>query len=664
LAATLFQSEKRAAVFYFALIFSSVFVFLLQVFHTVFKAAILSSPIFPFSAGTVAGSWNDFAVFFGLTALLALCFLELANFGKLLRSLFFGVAVMSLLAMLAANFPLAWVVFGSFVFILFVYLFYSSLRATLAGNRPREGFVSPKIIRPSFFILIFALSAILARGWLGGLTKALGTGAAEVSPSWSATANVVWRSLEKNPVLGSGPNTFTYDWLKYGSAPPGGSALQAARLASGTGRLPSMAASAGALGGVSLLVFLFFVIYYGAKILSYGKDDFKRILLLASFLGSLYLLSFTVFYSPGFLVFALAFLLAGTLAGVLAGAGMIKVTEISFVNNPKTGFVSVLLIFLCIAGAVFGLSVPFRQYHAERYYTKSVKAAAGGDIGEAERYMEKAALIGKRDEYFRELSKLNLVEMKQILSQRSVSADVLRPRLRDALGAAIANAKRAAELNPLDVLNWMQIGAVYESVMPLKVPDAPKLAMSYYKRASAVSPFDPNPFLAMARVSFASGDAKAAKNYLKSSLVARKDFVPAYFLLSQIEAKSGDLKEAAAAAERAAFLAPNNIDILFQLGLLDYQGKNYSRAQAIFNRIVSLSPGNSNANYFLGLVYDKLGERKKAIGVFEKVEKLNPSNREVKLVLRNLRSGKPALSGISATPAASSKKEKKSSAKK
>ncbi|NOY35380.1 MAG: tetratricopeptide repeat protein [bacterium] len=665
LVSMLFQDEKRAAIFYLALTFSSFLVFLLQVFHTVFKISILPSSIFSSATGNTIGSWNDFAVFFGLIALSALCFLELANLGKLLKALFYGVVIMSLLAMLAVNFLIAWIIFGFFVLVLFVYLFYSSLRAGFSAGASRKDFVSPKIIRPSFFILILVLFFIFARGWLGDFTNVLNTGATEVRPSWGITADVVWQSLKENPALGSGPNTFLYDWLKYKPASINGTMFWGARFVSGIGHLPSMVATAGILGAAALLIFLFFVISYGAKILSYGKSGFKKMLMITSFLGSLYLLLFTIFYSPGFLIFALAFLLLGILAGILAEAGTLKTVEISFMDKPKAGFVSVLLIFLIIIGVVFSLSVMFRQYHAERYYTKAVETlSAGGNLGKAEVDMGKAALIGKQDVYFRELSKINLAEISQILSQQGVSKDVLRSRFQNALGAAIANAQKAAGLNPIDILNWMQLGAVYESVIPFKVPGAGELAINSYKKALAVSPLDPSPFLAMARVSLASGDTKAARNYIKSSLGIKGDFAPAYFLLSQVEAKDGNLKEAVRAAEQTALIAPNDTGALFQLGVLNYRVKNYSRAQAVFNRIISLSPDNSNANYFLGLIYDKLGAKQKAIGVFEKIEKMNPGNEEVKLILENLRSGKPALSGISSNSAASSEGERGSAEKK
>ena len=48
----------------------------------------------------------------------------------------------------------------------------------------------------------------------------------------------------------------------------------------------------------------------------------------------------------------------------------------------------------------------------------------------------------------------------------------------------------------------------------------------------------------------------------------------------------------------------------------------------------------------LGLVYDKLGEAEKERQEFTRVADINPDNEEVRKILRNLREGRPALSGI------------------
>ena len=648
LVSTVFQDEKKAVIFYLLLLLSSSFVFLFQVLRTVFNISIPPSSVFPLATSNLVGGWNDLAIFFGLMALSALCFLELTKFSRLLKAVLSGVIIVSMLAMLAVNFFAAWLIFGFAVLVLLVYF----LCLSYVKKDREKNFVSSKIIRPTLFVLLAVSFFIFARGWIGDLTATMNTGITEIRPSWNATADIVWKTLKEHPVLGSGPNTFSYDWLKFKPAAINDTMFWNSRFSSGIGHLPSMVATAGVFGGLSLLVFFFFFLSYGAKILTYEKNDFRKTILITSFLGSFYLWMFTVFYTPGFLIFALAFLLTGVFVATLARAGMVKTVEISFLNRPKAGFASVLIIVLLVIFAIFSMHILLRQYWAARYYTQSVEGmSTGGDTGEAGFKMERAALIGGRDMYFRELSGIGLIRMRQVLSQKDASADVLRSRFQDALGSAIASAKKAVELNPSDALNWMQLGTVYESAIPFNVSGASELAIGAYKEAFAVSPLDPEPYLAMARVRLAAGDAKEARNFIKSSLKIKRDFAPALFLFSQIEAKEGNLKEAIQRAGQTLLVAPNDIGALFQFGILNYRGKNYRQAAAAFERIISLNPNYSNANYFLGLIYDKQGMKKRAISLFEKVEKLNPDNKEVKLILRNLRSGDPALKGVSSTEA-------------
>ena len=75
----------------------------------------------------------------------------------------------------------------------------------------------------------------------------------------------------------------------------------------------------------------------------------------------------------------------------------------------------------------------------------------------------------------------------------------------------------------------------------------------------------------------------------------------------------------------------------------------------MFERTIQLSPNYSNARYFLGLIYDgstslttsdTKANKAKAIEQFEKIAELNPDNNEIKLILKNLKTGRPALFGI------------------
>lgn len=644
LVSILFSSEQRAAIFYFILFASSVFVFLIQLLHTVFGINIVPGGVLSGSVSNLVGGWNDLAVFFGFIALSAISFFELFKFGKKLKLIFLFVALLSLLAMASVNFSTAWYIFGFSSLILFVYLlsreFYGKKEKIFAGHRT--------FFRLSLLVLIIAVLFILGRGILGNLTSFLGTDIVEVRPSWGTTYGVVKDTLKEKLILGSGPNTFLYDWLRFKPASVNSTAFWGARFQSGIGHVPSMFAEAGILGALALISFFGFLLYYGARVASYTKNDFSRVLLISSFLGSFYLWAFVIFYTPGFVVFSLAFIVTGLFIAVLAKIGAIKTLEISFLKNSKVGFVSVLVIVLLMISSVSAVYMLFQKYWSAYSYFGSLSALnSSGDIDKAEELAVRAARFDRQDRYFRLLADLGILRMQQATFQAGDSPEGVAGQFQNALGAAVQNAQIAVNLNRIDPLNWQQLGRVYESAASFGVAGAREFAIGSYKEALNTSPLDPTFFVDMARTEVQSGSIEQARDYIQSSLVVKNDFAPALFLLSQIEVNEGNLKQAIVRAEQSVIIMPNDIGALFHLGLLYYQDRNYSGARAALERAILLNPFYANAMYFLGLSYEKLGMVSEAIGQFERIEELNPDNAEVKAILKNLRSGSGALSGIS-----------------
>ncbi len=650
LASIFFQDAKRVLVFYLLLLSSAFLVFLFQLLHTVFGITLLPFGIFNAATDNLIGGWNDFAIFFGFIALSSLCLFELSRFSRALKTIFAVSLALSILAMLAVNFSTGWIILGFFVLVFLVYVFSNSFYSGAPGaeGAAKVSVLPGKIVSLPLFVLLIIFFFILARGMLGDLTGLLNTSTVEVRPSWTGTFEIVGQTLKANPVLGSGPNTFLYDWLKYKPASINSTIFWASRFQSGVGHLPSMAATAGILGALSLLAFLSFLLFYGLKVFSCVEGGLNRTLLITSFFGSLYLWAFTIFYSPGFLIFALAFLVTGILVGMLVRAGKIKTVEISFLKNPKAGFISVLVIVILMIGAISGMYFFFQKYRAARAYTQALVALnVEGNLDKGEQKLSKAAAIDPQDRYYRALSDIGIARMRDILSQKDLSAEILRAKFQNVLGASIQNAQRAVDLNPLDPLNLTQLGRIYESVVSFDVSGADKFAVNAYEKALELSPLDPTPLLGMARVKLAAGDADGAREYIKSALDIKGDFAAALFLLAQIEAREGNLDKAIQRMEQTVFVAPNDIGALFQLGILYYKNKNYAGARAAFERTVSLNPSYSNARYFLGLVYDKQGEAGKAIEQFEIIKKLNPGNAEIEKILKNLRAGRSPLRGIS-----------------
>ena len=641
LVSALFQSEKRILIFYLLIFLSGLLVFLFQFFHLIFHINIIPFNIFPLTTSNLIGNWNDFAIFFGFMALVSLSLFDLFKFSKLVRVMLLISTGLSILAMMVVNFSTAWIIFGFFVLVLFIYLFSKTFSTTSATSR--QG-----LLRPSFFIFLLILFFLLTNGILRSFTTLLNAGSLEVRPSWVATLDIAKQTLKHNPLLGSGPNTFLYDWLKFKPSSINATMFWNTRFISGIGHLPSMLATAGLLGGLCLLAFLIILLFYGMKVLANHSDDLLQALLVASFLAALYLWASVIFYSPGIVIFSLAFLVTGLLMAILVRLGKIKVIELSFLNNPKIGFVSVLAIVFLIIGSLSSLYLFWQKAEAAYLYDRALKIFnAEGNIDKAESNLVKAVNLDGQDEYFRALAELDLIRIQQILSNKNLSADEARQQFQTALSAAIQNAQQPTKSNPQEPLNWLELGRVYEAIVPLKIAGADNLAISSYEQALKYSPLDPTPLLASARVKLQTQQIKEARNYIQSSLNLKGDFAPALFLLSQIEVQEGNLKEALAKTEQTAILVPNDIGILFQLGLLYYQDNNLDSGRTVLERVVALNENYANARYFLGLIYDRQGLKVQAIEQFENIAKTNSDNQEVQKILNNLRLGKSALQDIS-----------------
>ena len=299
-------------------------------------------------------------------------------------------------------------------------------------------------------------------------------------------------------------------------------------------------------------------------------------------------------------------------------------------------------------GSVATIYLFFQKYLASHYYTEAAKALVlEGDVDASESSLIKANRVDARDRYHRGMAEIGIIRMRDILAQQDVAPEVLRGQFQAALSSTIQNAQKAIDLNPSDPLNWIQLGRVYELVIPFNISGASSFAISAYQEALNKSPLDPTPFVGMARVALQSNNVAEARGYLNSALAIKGDFAAALFLLSQLEVREGNVAEAIQRTEQLALIAPNDVGVLFQLALLYYQKQDFGNSRLAFERVILLNPSYSNARYFLGLIYDLVGMNAEAIVQFERIQGLNPDNEEVRMILENLRAKSNALNRIS-----------------
>lgn len=635
----IFQSEKKAFIFYLLLFCSSFVVFLFQLLHLVFGINIIPFNIFPYNTSNLIGGWNDFSIFFGFIGLTSLVFLETAKFGKGMKFFLCVLLIMSFLAMISVNFFSNWVVFGAFSLLIFIMALFKNHFSDKEKNFKIKSF-----LRTSLFVLAVVVFFTLAKGTAGKINDALRTSSTEVRPSWSATLDIAKKSLKDNVVLGTGPNTFVYDWLKFKPAAVNNTIFWNAHFSSGFGYLPSMMATTGILGIVAIIFFLIIFLNYGRKTILNKKEN---TLVAASFLGAAYLWTFIVLYTPGILIFTLAFTATGVFLGLLANNGKIAIAEISLSGKTKPGMIFTIIAIILLIGTVSSAYLYTRKFLALNNYSQAlVLFEKSGDTDKTGQKLIKAVGLDKQDEYYRALSELGLISLNQIVTSKDIPADKALTLFKDNFGVTIAYAREAVRINPSDPVNWMQLGRVYESVVSLKVEKADEAALNSYAEAFKVSPLDPSSFIASARVAMQTKKTDDARKYLQGALNIKPNFTDALFMLSQIEAQAGNLKEAILRTEQTASVSPDNFGVFFQLGLLQYQNNNFNAARTALERTVGLNNNYANARYFLGLIYDKQGLKEKAIEQFEQIQKTNPDNEEVKKILSNLKNGRGALAEI------------------
>lgn len=609
-----------------ALIGSFLVVVVFQIFQTILKIPLWSS-LGNETTLNLFGSWNELGIFSGLVVLLSSVFLEFMPKSRL-KSILWVVLVLSIALTALVNFNLVWWTLSGILIILLAY-HYSQRKD------------SSNLFRVTFAVLLVSLIMLFSSKLMADISEQLEVRFIEVRPNLEFTLKTASGALSENTAFGYGPNAFSYAWAKYRPSEILSTPFWQARFNAGYGFIPTILVTTGLVGALSLLVFLGFFLYYGFKALVKSSPS-SAFLILATFGGALYMWVFAFIYSGGFALMFPMFMLTGLFFGIATQKGAMDEYEVSLFERSTAGFAGALLMLLLIVLGASWISILAQKYYASILYGEGTKLMSSGELDKAGDAFARAVKFDKRDLYLRTYTDLGILKLQRIINS-SISDNEKRIQFQNVLGDTLSHAQEASGINPIDSLNWMNSGKVYEAVIPFRIQGVVELAQSSYARAAQSAPTSPESYLASARVEILKNDLPKAKEFLEKAIDIKKDYAEAHFLTAQIEATRGNMTGAIKSAENTAFLAPNDVGVLFQLGLLYYQNGQTAEAQLVFERAISLIPSYSNARYFLGLIYAKQGNRDKALEQFRNIKELNPTNAEVKKIIANLTSGKDPL---------------------
>jgi tetratricopeptide (TPR) repeat protein len=600
------------------------------------------------------GKWNDLAVISGAATLLSLISLELLNLSRALKTILYIILVLGLFLLAVTNFTLVWstpiniiTLIGLFALIFFVYFISAGHNSSSTLNTGTNTSSHRHLPLPSLIVLVFAVIFTLAAAPLGNaIVSHFHINTLEVSPTWQSTVSVAKNTPNQKVALGVGPDLFSRAWNANKPDGVNSTDFWNTDFSYGVGIIPTFLITTGIIGLLVWLIYLIFFVYLGVKnLFRRGSDPFSLYLKISSFFIALYLWLVSILYVPGLVSFALAFIFSGLFIASLYREGLLRERAVSYVRDSRKGFAAILfLIIILIAAITWGYFIS-EKVLASVYANAAAAALNGNNIQAAETYDLRAINNDRNPAYYRFLAQIEINRLNQLLNQPGGSADAVRAQFQNVLNNAILAANTAISLDKTDYQNYLALGSVYETVIPLGLSGAADQATTNYQEALKRNPQNPGIYLALARVAAANKNFDKAKEYIIQALKLKNNYLDAVNLLYQIDLAEGNNQAAVNDLSAAAAISPNNPNVYFQLGVLDYTFGNYQTAAAALNQAITLVPNYADAKYYLGLSYYKLGRTADAISIFEDLAAKNPSNQAVATILVNLKAGKDPFSG-------------------
>jgi tetratricopeptide (TPR) repeat protein len=657
LVAIFFKTTERLFYAISAVFFSSIVVFLFQIFHFVFPDATSFLGIAPDKTVNLVGNWGDLGIFSGIIVLLSLVTLEkFPNINTLSRAAAYVFLIVALFfhALVFSN--NSWIILGGISFLISGFIFFH--RAKTLPNQTAS-LIQKWIISPSLIVAIISFLFIFIGPSVNAkLFNLLNISPIQdVRPSFSGTYQVaqgLFSEKDKGVFFGVGPNRFFIPWQKYRPKEVNYTPWWGVDFNQGVGTIPSLAVTSGVLGILGWVAFLLLFLFVGIRAFARvfaSMDALAASAAIASFVSALYLWVAASLNAVGVIPFILAFIFTGLFLATLSVSGSFQFREYRYTQSAGRGFTSVVVLFLLVGVSLaLGYRVIERNRAFFAYHTAVIDAEKG-NFEKAETGFQKAILLAPSDQYYRSFSALNSYQVEQLLLRKDLSPDELRSEFGSAFRASTENASKAIALDSMNYQNWIILGNVYSILVPLGIPnvsdDAYGQVKHAYEEAMKRNPFNPEiPYL-LAKAALAKGLTDEAVGYLQKSIELKGDYSDAIILLSQITDGKGNPEEAIAMMEQglSAFSFPDPA-MFFQLGYLRYKNGDYAGAVSALEKAVQAIPEYSNAKYFLGLSYFELGRKEDALKEFSDIKRLNPERTDILDMIRNTEGGYAPLSSL------------------
>lgn len=601
---------------------------------------------------SILGSYDDLGFVLGLGVIGILLTLRYLNIMGRARAALLVAGAVSLFFLAVANSSLIWILVALVAFALFIEAVMQrnpgAADAELEGTSMSmemqdEHDHGHRPLAVPLVVLLVSLFFLFGSTLGSALANSLHVNVLSVRPSWQSTLAVGGKVYSSSPVFGSGPTTFGTEWVKYRDASLNQTVFWNVDFSSGIGYIPTSFVTTGIVGVLAWILLVGLFAFYGIRtvLLRAPKDHYVRYVSVLSFVSSIYLLVISVFALPNAEVLALMFVSLGVFASTLRFAEGGTQWGIAFSRSPRLGFVIVFALTLLLLASIVGAYGLIERYIAQLDLTRAAVALSNGDLDGADALTASSIGFAPSPTAYQAQAQIAQARLQVIAASTTLSSTNAQQLFQTALSAGINAALTATRVAPNDYQNWMMLGNLYATVVPLGVSGAFDNAKTAYTKAAELNPTAPAIPYALAQLSVANKDNKGAEDYLKQAITLKQDYTAAIFLLSQVEVQSGNLKDALTAAEAAAYFTPTDPNVLFQLGLLRAANNDTNGAITALAAAVNVNPQFANARYFLAAAYAKKGDTADALTEMQAIAALSQDNaKAVQSAISTLQSGK------------------------
>ncbi len=574
--------------------------------------------------------------------------------GALMRVLIVLVSAFAIVVSVAVDFWVLWALNVLGVLLLAVFAFVQ----TSAFPKPRR-FALPLAILLLSVVLLFVRTPL--RPSLPIV----------VSPSYGASWEIARAVLAEGlprMILGSGPGTFVFDYAKYHPVEVNNTVFWNLRFDRAKSHALTALATTGVAGAAAWLLLMIATAGFAlSRLLKSDRDSEAWKMAYVTFVGWTTLFVAHLLYSSNL---TLTFLLWG-LTGLIAAQTARAARETDFGHSPRLGLAFSFAFVVVSVGVLTALFITGSRYAAEVAFAKAVKLdRAGADIAEVAGELRRAVSYnGLSDVYARNLSSALLSQARQGVAAASASGAELTAEQRALITAQVSDAinaaKRATDIEPNNVSNWVVRGSVYRDVMSF-VSNAEDFAAATFQQAVALEPSNPshqvnlgrvylvvadrahqlasaeNEELAASAVESEKNQLAAAEQALLAAIELKSDFGPAHYYLAATYERMGRMDEAISRLVALRDASPNDIGLGFQLAMLYIRDGEDDLARAELERVLQVAPNYSNALWYLSALYERDGDTDRAIAAADRVAQLNPGNSTVLRRLEALKAGAAA----------------------